>query len=448
MKRFLVLTMIITATLLTLSRCVWGQDWSQWKHRAEVKPETVDQDYCKLTLTAPVYGHCRGNLADLRLAGADGSQIPYIMFKEKDTLERKEYEPVIVDRTSTPSGGASITVDFGAAVVKNRITVETTGFIFRRAVKIEGSPDNQNYFILVKNAYVFAAAHPEGAKRFSMVTMPKNDFRYLKITVMPQASEAQPVNIEKVTVERTEQTAAKRLAVDLRQIDHQEDNEQQASSYLYDLQFTNIPLTDIQLQVEDEAFYRYVTVEGRDQATRKVEMTGEDNRNRFREEEVPWRHLSSGAVYKYRGQDGKNFESLWLSLPNMITPRFLKITVKNYDDKPLTITLAQGQMLPHTLIFPHLAPGPCLMYMGNDKAPPPKYDLALRLTKPEMIKVNTTDLGPIEPNPRWGEPPGPTVPWTEQHKILFWCLLILVVLILTVIIGKSLKTILRQPGPN
>ena len=202
------------------------------------------------------------------------------------------------------------------------------------------------------------------------------------------------------------------------------------------------------IRSEDEAFYRYVTVEGRDQATRKVEITGEDNRNRFREEEVPWRHLTSGAVYKYRGQDGKNFESLWLSLPNMITPRFLKITVKNYDDKPLTATLAQGQMLPHTLVFPHPTPGPCVMYMGNDKAPPPKYDLALRLTKPETLKANTASLGSIETNSLWGEPPGPTAPWTEQHKILFRCLLVLVVLILAIFIGKSLKTILRQPGPN
>ncbi|KPK74138.1 MAG: hypothetical protein AMJ79_14690 [Phycisphaerae bacterium SM23_30] len=445
MKNFFIRTTIITATLLTSSPCGWGQDWSVWKYQAEVSRQTSDEPYCKLMLTPPAYGRSQAHLADLRLVGSDGSQIPYILFKLKDDVERKKIEPAIIDRSAAPAGAAGITVDCGADVVKNTITVETDGFIFRRAVKVEGSPDNQNYYTLVQNAYIFAVAHPQGVKRFSRVALPQNDFRYLKITVTPSASETQPLKIEQVTIERHERTTAQRLPVPLVHIDQQEDKEQQASSYLYDLQFANIPLTEVTLEVDDEAFYRYVTIEGRDRAWRQVEIVGEDNRPRFRREEVPWRHLSTQAVYRYRSQDGKDYESLGLSLPNMITPRFLKITIKNYDDKSLTVTAAWGQMLPHTLIFPSPPSKSCLMYLGYDQASPPKYDLALRLTNPQNVPADTAELGPIEANPLWDAPPAPTVPWTEQHKILFWLLLVLAVLILGVFIGKSLRNILRQP---
>lgn len=436
---------ILTCGLMVLVSTSYarGQDWSQWRFRAPLELTGGPKEYGEITLTPPVYGCCRGNLSDIRLVGADGAQIPYLRYRDQDKISREQFEPAILHRSSTPEGAANITVDFGANVIKNMIAVDTDGYIFRRAVKVEGSHDNERFYLITSHAYIFAVAYRDGVQQFNHVTLPRNDFRYLRITVMPESTATRPVEIEAVTISYTERTPAPQAPVELLQIEHQEDTQNQSSIFVYDLQFDNIPLSTLQFDVADEAFYRYVTVEGRDRATRQVEIIGEDTRARYREEEVPWRHLASEAIFFYTTENNEKLESRQVDLSLQVNTRYLKLTVKNYDDKPLTVRSVRGRMRPDVLVFPRAGAGPFYLYMGNENISAPKYDLALRVPHPENIECDTATIGPIEANPLWGEQE-PVIPWTEKNKTLVLALLGLLVLILGLIIGKSMKSTMKQ----
>jgi hypothetical protein len=83
--------------------------------------------------------------------------------------------------------------------IKNTIEVITQGDNFRRAVKVEGSNNNVEFFTLVEQAYTFAV---EQNRRFEQVDLPVNDYRYLRISVQPMATEENnPVT--KLMVDRT-----------------------------------------------------------------------------------------------------------------------------------------------------------------------------------------------------------------------------------------------------
>ena len=68
-----------------------------------------------------------------------------------------------------------ITLDFEKQAVKNSIEVITEGSNFRRAVKVEGSNDNIEFFTLVEQAFVFAIGDKYNS-RFSKIDLPRERF--------------------------------------------------------------------------------------------------------------------------------------------------------------------------------------------------------------------------------------------------------------------------------
>jgi hypothetical protein len=332
-----------------------------------------------------------------------------------------------------------VTLDFGKQVVKNRVEVETGGNNFRRAVKIEGSNDNVEFFTIVEQAYVFAVDY---RTRFEQVDLPANDYRYLRITVEPMATEEKSPVINKVRAFKVEEKFAQRQPVQMLQLEHSEDEKSKSSIYVYDLAYRHLPVSEIELGVADNAFYRYVTVDGRDAATRKVKIDSEDNRQRFREVEVEWKRIISGTIYRYPDADGQNREKLILRIPSgRRIYRYLKIAVRNYDDKPLTVNSASARMIADSIVFTaqdNVAP---ILYVGAPSASKPQYDLARRLTHPLQVKARTAKLSNIIDNPLFGQVEEKPVPWTEKHKILLWIIMGAVVVVLGGFILKSFKSI-------
>jgi len=417
-------------------------DWTQWTHVAEISLESGDEKYGKLTLVPQIYDISRRELNDIRIIASDGLQIPYVLFRASDKSSIEEFYPAELNRGVTTTGAASLTVDFGKQEIKDAISVNTEGNNFRRRVEVEGSNDNIDFLTLMKKGYVFAVPHNGGAQKFQSINLPRNDFRYLRISVYPDGIET--VTISKIHAWRKKEVVAPRQLVEMVPLGQQEDQEKQSSMFIYDLQFQNLPLTEIKLDTADESFYRYVTIEGRDQATRKIEISGEDNRQRFREVEVPWRYITSGTIYKYQTNEGDYGGSTSLSIGGKAVPRYIRVAIKNYDDKPLSITSVRGQMLPHELVFPRPNDNKCTVYIGCANARPPKYDLQHTLRQPQSVRAGSVSIVNIRPNTLFREAPGPVTAWTEKHQVIFRLVLVAAVLVLGGFIVRSLKSILSQ----
>ena len=104
-------------------------------------------------------------------------------------------------------------------------------------------------------------------------------------------------------------------------------------------------------------------------------------------------------------------------------------------------------MIPHKIIFPALSDKSAKIYVGNESASHPQYDLARRLTNPTQIKTTQAALAGLTENPAAGKTQTKQ-PWTEQHKILLLAVLVVVVLVLGVFMLSSVRSIQRQDGPR
>jgi hypothetical protein len=419
---------------------------AQWKYRARVTIEAGTGEYCSLMLTPDVYNAARSDLGDIRLLDARGEQIPYVLAKPADIAEKRTYEPTLINRSEGSARAAVVTLDFGDKTLKNSIEVITQGDNFRRAVKVEGSNDNIEFFTLVERAYVFAVSYD---KRFEQVDLPASDYRYLRISVSPMEAEQNSPVIDRIKAFKIEQSVAERRAVEMVPVEHSEDEEKRSSIHVYDLAYRSLPIREIELDVTDESFYRYVTIEGRDAATQKVQVRSEDNRQRFREVEVPWQRIIGEAIYRYTVADGKTRENLLLEIPSgRRVHRYVRITISNYDDRPLSVKSASANMIAHRMVFASAGNQAPVLYVGSESARKPQYDLGRRLGDPLRIKARTAMLGGLLDNPLFAEADQGPAAWTERHKVLLLIVLVAAALVLAGFILKSFKSIRGQEVHN
>jgi hypothetical protein len=448
MKKTRILAIVIIILLFGLLSTVFALEITKWKYQAKVIIEDRTSKYYTLSLTPEVYNAARLDLGDIRLIDPNGEQIPYVLFKPQDITEKQIYKPAVINRSTHKSKVAVVTLDFGKQTIKNAIEVITQGDNFRRAVKIEGSNNNVEFFTLVEQAYTFAV---EYNRRFEQVDLPVNDYRYLRISVWPMATEGKNPVIEEVKTFKIERRLAKCRPVDVNmvQIEHSEDEKSNSSIYVYDLAYCHLQISEISLDVADDSFYRYVTVEGRDTTKRKVRIDSEDGRQRFREVEVPWQGIINDTIYRYTTDDGKKHEKLVLSIPSgRRLYRYLRITIKDYDDKPVTVTQALAKMIAHNLIFAVQGDTAPTFYVGSESAGSPQYDLKHRLSNPSQIEAGAARLGDITDNPLFRQAKEKPVAWTEKHKILLSIILGVVVLVLAGFILKSFKSIQNEQAQN
>ena len=451
MKNLKITTLAVLTVLV--SRMAFALDTGLWKYKADIAIVDYDTEYLSVELTPEIYDVARGDLGDIRLINTKGEQVPYVISQPKDTIRRVEYRPAMINRSTNENNASMVTLDFGGKTLKNSITVSTGGDNFRRAVKVEGSDDNIRFFTLVEQAFVFAVGDLMD-RRFSGVDLPSNDYRYLRITVAPMATEKESPVIEQVTALEIEKELVAPRPLPMNLTEHREDEENNTSVYIYDLGHRRLPVSEIELDITDDSFYRYVTVQGRDTATKKVKIQSEDNRQRFREVEVSFKPIASGTIYRYTTTDGKTKENLTLKIgPGSRAYKHLKVTVRNYDDKPLTILSATARIIPHNIFFPltealtdTLGDDVITFYVGCESASTPRYDLRHRLTDTTKIKAGETILGKIAENQQ-AEIKKP-VAWTEKHKALLAIILIVVVVVLAGFIFKSFKAIQTEQPQN
>jgi hypothetical protein len=433
----------LSATIVVLVAGMAGNilafDPAEWKYQSAVTIEDGAGEYCGLILTPDVYDAARLDLRDIRLVDADGEQVPYVLVGPTDTATKRQYRPAVINRAKNADGAAMVTLDFGDEKVKNSIEAVTAGNNFRRAVKAEGSNDNIEFFTLVEQAYVFAVSYD---RRFEQVDLPANDYRYLRITVSPMAAEEKSPVIDAVKAFEIEESLAERRSVEMVPMKHSEDEKNNSSIYVYDLVYRRLPVSEIKLDVADDSFYRYVTVEGRDAGTRQVKVHSEDNRQRFRDVDVKWEGIVSDAIYRYDATNGQKHERLVLRIPSgRRVYRYLRITIRNYDDKPVTVASASANMIAHKIVFAHADSAAQLLYVGSESARAPQYDLERRLSDPLQIKTRLARLNGITGNPLFGQSGEKPAARTERHKVLLLIVMVVVALVLGGFIFRSFKSI-------
>jgi hypothetical protein len=101
----------------------------------------------------------------------------------------------VLNRSFVRDKSSSLTLDFGAPVLKSELSLSLSGDNFRRRVAVEGRNKHEAAWeTLTDGAYVFAVPAPWAA-RYETVPLPENNFQFLRVTEFDGPDDTEPVDI-------------------------------------------------------------------------------------------------------------------------------------------------------------------------------------------------------------------------------------------------------------
>jgi hypothetical protein len=376
----------------------------------------------------------RLDLSDYRVVDTRGTEVPYAVVYETEKLTETNRKGIILNREFPDPSTSRITVDFGASVTKNKITVETEGNNFRRSLRVEGSDDLHLWATILPEAWIIAAGDaPE--KRFESFDIGSNTYRYLRISVSKMPEENKPPEIKRVSflhkeIRRPQETSIKGSVLSIHmKID--------GTTYAeLDFGSRNLSMQRFRLLLgrdPDRIFEKRCELFGRNslQHAEKIRFeSGEYGREQM--VETSWEALGSGTVYRTT----QGTLSLELNVPARF--RFIQIRIENGNSPPLSIDGVEAITTPVYLVFEPAGQSRFDIYTGNKAAPAPSYESAKAL---QSMDVQTLIKCPfVELAERSGVKPAVK----PKGQSLVWIVLAIAVLCTTWIFWNTARSIGKE----
>jgi hypothetical protein len=412
-------------------------DTSKWSHRATVSVEGLaETGLAEFVLPPDVHDVARTDFADLRVLGAAGREVAYVLRRPEGTTRKHALAVRLYNRTLLP-GSRSATVDFGEKALKNRIEITVQGTDFRREVLIEGSDDGTRWQVVRSGAFLFKVERGPASSGYDkkVVAFPENDFRYLRITVKHDPGDTD-VGISGVKAWRHVHTPPETVSVDVAGRQVVEKPKERATEIVLDLAWRDLPLHEMTLDFTDANFFRRVTLSGRNAMDRIVRTSMEDGSVLEKRIETPWRSLASGAVYRY-SSGGNVDESLTVSLGGAGC-RYIRIRIENRDDAPLIFSGAKVSRLVQYVAFQPKRGEKYALFFGNPAARMPGYDLARFARRLREEGMTATGVSDVRENPGRDREER-VVPWSEKHKWLLWVAIAGIGAVLALMVWRQAK---------
>jgi hypothetical protein len=422
----------------TLARAA-DPDLTKWSQVAPVEfGQPPAKGLVEAELTPEMFAKSRPDLADLRLTTQDRTVVPYVVRIDRGQPGRSVSYPAarLFNPVYVPGKQGTVTVDFGNRAPRSRIDVDTPGTNFRRRVSVEAGADGENWQVLKASDWLFRINYPNGSYNKAEVTLPDNDFRYLRLTVFSAPDDPDQVPIQSVTAWEIK-GAGPDLADVPAKVTAAENAKFKATDLEADLDFENLPVHEVALAFADANFLRRVEVLGRNVRTRTIIEPVENSQPRRREIEEPWSTLTVASVYRLPGGQGQE-PSTGLTLQVDGKCRYLMVRIYNGDDAPLKFSDMKVRRLRQYVDFQATTAGPFQLYAGNDAAAKPQYDLENFAERLRSEGTTSAKLGALAPNPLFAAPVT-IIPWSERHAALLWMALGVVLVVLAVLVVRQAR---------
>jgi uncharacterized protein DUF3999 len=302
----------------------------------------------------PLYGHADVDLGDLRIADAEGAQVPWRSLPERAPAPP---EDVRVLNSGRRDGRAVALVDLGPGHrVHDRLDLVVAGRNFVGRATVLGSDDRRRFTVL-GSTRIFDLRGAGGRVRSTAVSFSPSDFRYLELRATgverimgaTVSGKAQRPVLRRVPADVSVRQAGRRTVI------------------LVDLRYANVPVDELRIAAATRRYDRPVEIEAQNPL---------------------WTLVASGRIYRYYG---RTTPPLGLGARG----RRLKITIANGDDPPLRRLRVTLFARPRTVLVEGGHPRPLLVLYGGRPRSAPDYDFA-RL--PESVlglgRLRQGELGP------------------------------------------------------
>jgi len=391
-----------------------------WKSRARITGGPSSSGYVILQLPPEFFSHLKPDLSDLRIVNADG-EAPYVLGVEKEAASSSRV-PARMYNLSSGANGTAFLADLGSgSAFHNAITIQVLSENFRRGVVIEGSDDEKSWRTLTSQGQVFDYTVRDiksVSVRDTDVTYPEATFRYLRVTISGGS-----LDVRGVQVFREIQLAA-REAVYEPAISVSENNEARTTDAVLDIGADGIPHRRGTLETASVNFNRPIAIY--------------DSSNKS-----DWRLLTYGYLYDVRTSvfTGSN---LSFAYPES-NRRYLKISVLNGDDRPISINGVSLYGVVRRVIFSYDPAKEYFVYLGRSDARRPQYDFEKISQYLDISSLDQVSAGRVEENPEYKAPEVSKAPITERSPYVLPLLLGVVVAVLAFLLLRVVTRVKAIP---
>lgn len=394
--------------------------WRAWRYSRTVQGIPLEgRAPAKILLPWEIFPHCEAGCRDIRLIEDQGQEVPFELYFDKGNFQEENHATRIMENSFVADHYTQIIADAGEKTLTyDRVRVLTPKMDFIVWAELAMSDDARTWRIVEPRAPIsrFHSKAIDGTQ-----TIPFRGLglyaRYVRIRIFERASQFPVTGIE-VLYENSRPPDRVPLMVSLLPESASDSTE---SRWRGDLASQNIPLSEVTFTTDQPEFYRAVRIE-----------TSNDGKG--------WEFRGSGEIYRFHQAD-KLKESLRISFPEVSGERYLRVSVVNDNDQPLSKAQVEVLGVPRKILFREEPGRSYRLIYGNVKAGSPQYDLGHYLdvgtSKPAYVILQ---LGSEELISNYADPR----PFTERHPNVLWFTLGIAV----VLLGYTALRALRSPSPN
>ncbi|WP_437916226.1 DUF2339 domain-containing protein [Sorangium sp. So ce302] len=374
-------------------------------------------------------------LADVRIAGPDGAEVPYVIREPGAAHASGRIAATMLDPGVDAAGVAHATWALDAPGTRHcRVELSVTGGSFLREARVETGAAPRALSEVARGAHVYRIPQGSETVEHLSVRYPLSRAALVRIRLVPQGAPARDAAADvritggAVSCEPqapTESPALPPLAI----VETQRDSEAKTTLVTLDAGADGAPLEAVLLDVATPEF------------SRRVDVASTTYR-------AVWPAVGSGMIHRIRphGESGPSLASTRIPLiPTR--KRFLRLTIHDGDSAPLSLSGAQGEVRAREVVFRAARPGPHRLYVGDALGKRPSYDLADLLDHTVRERPPAARLGAAAANPELGAAPvARDLPFTERHRAPIGGALAVGLLALSLWAARLLKRGERERG--
>jgi Protein of unknown function (DUF3999) len=308
-------------------------------------------------------------LSDLRLFGADGRPVPYLLVQPvagEPEWDRGRILPIAA--TKTTSG---FEVDFGAARAIDMIRVSGLPSPFLKRLTLEGSGDRARWTTLVGEGTLFEL--PEEGLAQNTLAFTPGSFRYVRV-VWNDTNSGRVPEPEDVAARRVS-SALPSTPPTIETILERRASEPGVSRFHIRLPAAGLPIVALELDVGGGHVYRRAIV----------------SESRFKTIEAEPVELGHAMLARVT-REGITASALRIPVETP-TEADLELTIQDGANPPLDVKRVSAVLAVLPWIYFEAPPGPIVARFGNRTLAAPVYDL-------EAVRASV-DLGNV-PEAKWG----------------------------------------------
>jgi Protein of unknown function (DUF3999) len=386
--------------------------WRHWKYSRPLElPAAASRRLVSLALPHDMYAHAGPGLADLRVMDESGAEVPYVLrTRDQNGQTIPPFPAVILENSFSPGNYTQLVLDLADdRAFHNSVRIETPAAQFLEWIRIDTSDDARIWRIVQERAPIFRFSR-KGRAGTNVVRFSPNNARFLRVRILDGRKRFEVTRVE---IAASPAVPPEREPLEVKPLPAKPDSPGQ-SAWSADLGAANAPMREVRFEVGAQDFVREVT----------VRSSGDG---------AQWFGVGGGEIYRFTQENHKCED---LSVPiNRAPERYLRVAIANGNDEPLTGAVPTIYLAAQQVTFEQKPGSSYRLLYGQSEAKPAHYDLARRLSQPQIDAAVAAEAGREEINTNWSDPR----PWSETHSFVVWIGVGLVVLLLGYTAMQSLR---------